>query len=99
MTLDTRFAVLAVWGLGTVVVYGYVLMRRRRLWLRRRSREDAHELLASVALFITALASALAIGFVLFGPVGTGIRGLFTALALGAFSAAGLVMASDKDLR
>lgn len=91
--LDTRFVAYAVWGLGTVLLYTVVLIRARRAYTKRRDRRARRDLIGSFALFITALASFLAITGVLWGPVGTGIRGFLVALALGAFFAAGIVMA------
>lgn len=93
--MDGRLIVLLIWGGGTVLAYGVVLSKRRFAFRLHHDRRSKRELLAGSALFLTALCSALAIVFVLFGQPGTGIRGLVTAIALGAFTGAGIVMASE----
>lgn len=95
MLMDLRLVSYLVWGVGTVLVYGIVLRKRRRSYRLHHDARAWRDLLEAVALFITALASLLAVTLVLFGPGGQGIRGLFVAMALGAYSAAGLVMASE----
>lgn len=98
MSVDTRFLAYCVWGIGTVLVYGMVLVRRRRLWKSRHDLRARRDLVAASSLFLTALFSSAAIFAVLFGQNGTGIRGFMAALALGAFFAAGLVMATGEEL-
>jgi hypothetical protein len=90
-----RLVMLLVWGGGTVVAYGTVFLHRLRSWHVHRDTRSRRELIASFGLLLTALSAALAIGVVLLGPEGTGIRGWFVALALGGFFAAGIVMASE----
>lgn len=90
-----RLVMLLVWGGGTVVAYGTVFVHRLRSWHLHRDTRSTRELVSSFGLLLTALGAALAIGVVLLGPEGTGIRGWFVALALGAFFAAGIVMASE----
>lgn len=97
MTIDSRFLIFLVWGIGTVLVYSIVLRDRWRSWRLHHDRRARRDLLTSVGLFLTALAAAGSIAFVLFGPVGAGIRGLFVALSLGAFFATGLVMATTPS--
>lgn len=85
---------LLIWGGGSVAVWGQVLLdsvRDYRIYgsTNVRARRD---LVASSALFITAIASASAIFLVLFGEKGTGLRGFVIALALGAFFAAGFYL-------
>ena len=94
--VDTRLAAYVIWGLGTVAVYGVVLVRRYAEYGQRRDARAKRELMESIASFITSLAALLAITLVLFGPSGTGIRGTFTAIALGAFFAAGLIQALER---
>lgn len=93
--LDLRLAVLFVWGGGTVGAYGSVLWRRMHAFQVHHDTRSRRELLAGFGLFLTALCAALAVVVVLFGEAGTGIRGWFSAIALGAFFGAGLVMASE----
>jgi hypothetical protein len=96
--MDLKFAIYVVWGLGTVVVYGIVLRKRRRSYRLHHDARSRRDLISGLALFITSLCSFLAITFVLFGEPGTGIRGLFAATALGAYLGAGIVMASEENL-
>lgn len=92
---DLRLAVLFVWGGGTVIAYGAVLARRIHAYRIHHDTRSIRELLAGVGLFLTALASCLAMVVVLFGDSGTSIRGHLVALALGAFFGSGLIMASE----
>lgn len=78
-----------------MVAYSIVLRNRRRAYATHRDRRSRRELLAGAALFLTALASTLAIVFVLFGQPGSGIRALILSIALGAFTGAGIVMAEE----
>lgn len=84
-----------VWGGGTVAAYGSVLTRRVHAFRVHHDVRSRRELLAGFGLFMTALAAALAVVVVLFGEAGTGLRGWFSAIALGAFFGAGVVMASE----
>jgi hypothetical protein len=94
--IDTRLLVFALWGIGTVIVYGDVLRGRYRAFRAHRDARGRRELYAAFALFLVAAASALSIFTVLFGPAGTGIRGLVVAISLGAFTAAGLVLRGER---
>lgn len=95
MDIDTRLIVFAIWGVGTVLVYADVLRGAYHSFRGHRDARGRRELLASLALFIVSAASCLSIATVLFGPAGTGIRGLVTAIALGAFLAAGIVLRTE----
>jgi hypothetical protein len=97
MTLDVKLVMYAIWGLGVVVLYGRVLWGRRRLWKARHTARARRDLIVAFSLFLTALAASAAIFAVLFGPLGTGVRGFFVAVALGAFFAAGLVMGTGSE--
>jgi hypothetical protein len=90
-----RVLMLLVWGGGTVAAYGLVFVHRLRSWHLHRDTRSTRELVSSLGLLLTSVGAALATGMVLLGPTGTGIRGWFVALALGAFFAAGIVMASE----
>lgn len=94
--LDTRWIAYILWGVGTVVVYGVVLYRRQGLYVRFPDRRSRRDLMEAVVLFIVALASFLAITMVLWGEPGTGIRGMLVAVALGAYTGAGVIMLSDQ---
>lgn len=96
--LDGRLIVLLVWGGGTVLAYGRVLLNRTRAYRLHRDSRARRDLASGIALFLTALCSGLSIAFVLFGPAGGGARAFAVAVALGAFFAAGIVMASEKPV-
>jgi hypothetical protein len=93
--LDTRVFTLLLWGLGTVLIYGAVLVMRVREYRRHHDRRSRREVMIGFVLFLTALGSGLAVAFVLFGEAATTLRGISTAIALGAFTGAGLVMLSE----
>lgn len=96
--MDWRLLMLFVWGGGCVAVWGQVLLYSVQQY-REYGEHDARarrDLVASGALFITALCSALAVFLVLFGERGTGLRGFTTALALGAFFAAGFYLRGSR---
>jgi hypothetical protein len=96
-----RLAVLLVWGGATMGAYSSVLLYRLRSWRRHRDARSLRELLTAVALWLTAVSSATAIISVLFVAPGTDLRSWLVAVALGAFTGAGLVMASEahSDVR
>jgi len=96
VNVDTRFLAYLIWGLGTLVVYGVVLFKRRHAYVQHNDARSRRDLIEAIALFIVAFGASLAITFVLFGEAGSGIRGWASAVALGAFSAAGLVMATER---
>jgi hypothetical protein len=89
--IDTRFVAYAIWGAGTVLVYGAVFRLGLRRWRYRRDARAWRELLERTARFLVALASMASLTLALFGEAGTGARGLIVALALGAFTAAGVI--------
>jgi hypothetical protein len=97
--IDTRLGAYLIWGVGTVIVYSIVLWRAHRSWKRLPDRRARRDLIASFALFLTALASFLAITAVLFGTPGSGLRGFAVAMALGGFFGAGLILASPTEDR
>ena len=93
--IDTRVLTLFVWGVGTVAIYVVVLAQRLMAYWRHNDRRSRRDLLEGFALFLVALGAGSAVGFVLFGEAGATPRGIATAVALGAFTGAGLVMASE----
>ena len=95
-TVDTRFLAFLVWGVGTVLVYGFVLYDRIQRWHQWRDARSLRSMLTAVGLFMTALGAGLSIGFVLFGESGNSVRSLFVSISLGAFFATGLIMATTR---
>lgn len=102
--IDTRLAVLLLWGGGAILFASVMLVRRwRRFRLHRNDRRQAirhdvrRDMMSGLGLFITAFAAAAATAMVLFGDNGQGLRGFFVALALGAFIGSLLVMATEED--
>lgn len=91
---DSRFLTYVLWGLGTTLVYGIVLIRKGRAFRKIRDSRSIRELASSFGLFLTAFAANIAILAVLFGDTRS-VRGFFIAIALGAFFATGVVMATD----
>lgn len=98
MALDlSRLGFLVVWGGGTLWFFGRTLVKRNRKWRKHRDARAFRDLMAAISLFLVALCASMATLLVLFGPVGTGLRGFAVALALGAFLAAGFVMSGEED--
>lgn len=93
--IDTRLIAFAIWGLGVVGVYGYVLWRRRRSWLLHHDSRSRRDLVEAFGLFLVALSAAASAWTVLFVVPGVGIRVLLTAVSLGGFFGVGLVMATE----
>jgi len=93
--LDTRLLAYAIWGIGTLFIYGLILARSVSGARRHHDARSRRELYGDLAYFIVALASSVSITFALFGEPGTGLRGLVIASALGAFTAAGVVKLKD----
>lgn len=94
--IDTRLLAYLIWGVGTLVVYSIVLWKRRRSYTRHRDARARRDVAEGIALWLVALAAAVAVTFVLFGEAGTGIRGWSAAVALGAFTACGAIMATER---
>jgi len=95
VNVDTRWLAYMVWGVGTVIVYGAVLRKGYRSWHAHRDNRARRELIERTARFFVALASAAGILFALFGEPGNGFRALVISLALGAFTAAGVIEFRD----
>lgn len=96
--LDGRLVMLLLWGGGTVGAYGQVFLNRYRSWRNHRDARSRRDLLEGLGLFLTAAASAVSITMLLFGST-AGIRGLATAVSLGAFLAVGIFMAQESPER
>ena len=94
--IDTRILAYLIWGVGCLLMYSIVLAKRRRKYLRHRDARALRDLLEGVTLWLVSLASSVAITLVLFGDGTSGLRGLVSAIALGAFAAGGFVMATEK---
>lgn len=94
--LDGRLIVLLLWGGGTVGAFAQVLINRVRSWRLHRDVRARRDLLEAIGLFAVAIASAGSIAFLLFGSMGTGLRGVSVAVSLGAFLAVGIFMAQER---
>lgn len=102
--MTDRTLMFMLWGGGCVIVFSIVFSKR---WLNyRRHRRDRRksvrrdvrkDVVSGFALFLSALGSAAAVGFVLLGEAGSTPRSFALALALGAFFGAGIIMATEED--
>ncbi len=97
--LDSRLLAFAVWGLGTVAIYGYVLWRRRHSYLVHHDARSRRDVVEALGLFLVALSAAASIWIVLFVTPGSGVRIFLTTVSLGAFLGVGLVMATESFSR
>lgn len=93
---DGRLLAYLLWGIGTVLVYGDVLIKRWHSFRMHGDSRSRRELMAGFALFLTALCAGGAVWAVLFGEIGSSLRGGLSAIALGAFTGAGIVMATER---
>jgi len=96
LPFDSRWLAFAVWGVGTVLVYGFVLIKRRRTWRLHHDIRSSRDLVEASALFGVAVSAAISVFMVLFGEAGTGIRPFLVAMSLGCFTGAGIVMATER---
>lgn len=96
--MNERFLAFLIWGIGTVVIYTVLLWQQRVRYVAHRDARSRREMVSAVALWLTALGSALGIAFVLFGEAGNSARSFAVAISLGAFTGAGLLMV-DGNLR
>ena len=94
--IDGRLIVLFLWGGGTVLAYGRVLLVRSRAFQMHHDRRAMRDLVSGIGLFLTALCSGLSIAFVLLEPYGSSVRGFMIAVALGAFLGVGIVMGTER---
>ena len=97
VTLDTRWIAYVIWGIGTLVVYSIVAIKRYRANKLHHDKRSRRELEKAVALWVVAFGAFLAITLILFGEAGTGVRGVVVAVCLGAFFSAGVIMAGEES--
>lgn len=93
---DVRWLAYLVWGFGTSLVWGGVLLGAYASWRDHRDRRAKRELVSGAGLFLTALGSSAAILMVLFGEPGSALRQFVLAFALGMFTGAGLVLLTTR---
>jgi hypothetical protein len=96
-SIDVRLLMYLGWGGATVTTWAYVLYRRVHAWRLHHDARSQRELLIALSLFLTSLATLLSFTMVFFGSHGTDLRNLLVALALGAFTGAGIVSATEPE--
>lgn len=98
--MDWRLLSFAVWGFGTMVLYGIVVSDRYGDWQRWHDHRSLRDLIEAAGLFMVSIACAGSVAMVLFGVPGSPVRGALIALALGGFTGVGILMVSDiRDRR
>lgn len=98
MPVDLRVVFWIVWGVGTVVVYGLLLRRRRKHYLRHRDRRAFRDQTASLGYFLIAVLAFLGITFALFGEIGgRTLGGLLFAVASGGYFIVGLYSLLERE--
>jgi hypothetical protein len=90
-----RLVTWLLWGWGTLALAGYVLQGRLRAYRLRHDARALRELLTAAGLFIVSLATTVSVSMATFAQGPTDARGLFVAIALGAFTGTLMIMASD----
>lgn len=93
---SSRVIFFGVWGIGTLLVYGIVIVYRWRIWRHHHDRRSFRDFLEGFALWLVAFGASAAVASVLMYPDASTIRGFLNSLALGAFFGAGVVMATDS---
>lgn len=81
-----------LWALGAVGIWGSVFRDSLGAWHTYHDRRSKREVIWAFALFLVGLCSCIAIMALVLAPEGRGIRALLSALALGAFLGAGIVV-------
>lgn len=92
---SSRLLFFGVWGVGVILVYGFVIFARWRIWRHHHDRRSFRDFLEAFALWLVAFGASAAVASVLIYPDASTIRGFLNSLALGAFFGAGVVMATD----
>lgn len=92
---SSRLLFFGIWGVGTLVVYGIVIVYRWKIWRHHHDRRSLRDFLEGFALWLVAFGASAATAAVLLAPDVSTVRGFLNSLALGAFFGAGILMASD----
>ena len=85
----------AIWGVGVFITFSVVAWYRWRIWRRHHDRRSFRDFLEGSAFWIVAASAATATASVAIFPDASTGRGFLTALSLGAFFGAGIIMATD----
>ena len=92
----SRLLFFGVWGIGTLVVYGIVIVYRWKIWRHHHDRRSFRDFLEGFSLWLVAFGASAAVASVLMYPDASTVRGFLNSLALGAFFGAGVIMATDS---
>ena len=93
--MESRLLFYGVWGVGVLVAFLVVVVCRVYIWRHRHDRRSFRDLLEGSALALVAFGASAATASFAWFPEASTIRGGLTALSLGAFFGAGLIMATD----
>lgn len=93
---SSRVIFFGVWGIGTLVVYGIVIVYRWKIWRHHHDRRSFRDFLEGFALWLVAFGASAAVAAVVLDPDASTLRGFLNSLALGAFFGAGVIMAGDS---
>lgn len=96
--VDARLLFWAVWGLGTLVVYSAIFMRRLRVLRHHRDPRSRREVLEAFGYLLVAVSAALGITVAIFAR-GSGWGSLLFAIASGAFLVVGVytILETEPD--
>lgn len=94
--MDGGLIVMLLWSGLVLGAYGHAFVNRVRKWHRYRDERTQRDLNVGIALLLCAVG---AVGSVVLGLLfpGVALRGLFSALALGGFLGAGIVLATEES--
>lgn len=90
--MDIGFLMTILWALGAITVWGSVFRDALGSWHRYHDRRAKREAIWAFTLFLVGVCSCFAIAAFVIAPEGRGIRAALSAIALGAFLGAGIVV-------
>ena len=92
----SRLVFYGAWGLGVLVLYSIVAVRRLRGHRVHHDRRSFRDLLEGVGLWLVSFAASAAVASLVFYPDASQLRGALNAIALGAFVGVGIIMATEE---
>ena len=90
--MDLGFLMTILWAFLSVGIWGSVFRDSLGAWHRYHDRRARREVIWAFTLFLVGVCACFAIAAFVIAPEGRGIRAALSAVALGAFLGAGIVV-------